>query len=119
MGASDGEHHSGKAIATDTVTGAATGAAIGTTVLPGYGTAIGAAAGAIGGFFTGLLTGDEPNDPAPAIAPPTPPDLEDEIARRSQLAQQARLLASGAGDFTSGPLGDTTKAAGGAPRATG
>lgn len=111
MGAASGSHHNPATIAGDTLSGTASGAAIGG--------APGAVIGAAGGFLAGLLTGDSPDPLAPPAPPPQAPDVADAIAERAQVAQQARLMASGSGNFLTGPLGDTSKAAGYAPTAGG
>lgn len=109
MGSASGTHTNAGGVLADTGAGAAAGASIGGP----YGAAIGGAAG----FLTGLLTSKSPDDPLPPEAPPAPLDLADELARRGEIAKQMRLMGDGAGNFLTGPLGDTSKAPGAAPKA--
>jgi hypothetical protein len=111
MGSRAGFHHNAGTVIGDTASGAVSGAAVGGPV--------GAVVGGGVGFLTGLLTGDSPDDPAAPEAPPPPPDVADELSQRAALAKQMRLMASGTGDFLSGPLGNTSKAPGAAPKAGG
>lgn len=107
--ASAGTHTNWGGVAGDTAAGAASGASVGGP----YGAAIGGAAG----FLTGLLTSRSPDDPRPPEAPPAPLDLAEELARRGEIAKQMRLMGDGAGNFLTGPLGDTSRAPGAAPKA--
>lgn len=109
MGTGTGQHQNWAGVGGDTVSGAASGAAVGG--VPG------AFVGAGAGFLTGLLTADSPDAPPPPEAPPTPPDLAEELAQRGEIANQMRLMGDGAGNFLTGPLGDTTKPVGYAPAA--
>lgn len=71
----------------------------------------------VGDGIGSLLSG--PGDPPPPIPPPPTPDLADELSKRADLVKQMRLMASGTGDFVSGPYGDTSKPPGSPPVARG